>query len=145
MAFVRQALCSSGNLLLTQSGQTFSNEVAEGLGFVCGMEKRIKDSDFPEPQNQIWHPKQIQFHLHQLLIDSQNQFKGSCGNQSQLIPSTQIASAQMVYNFLIFCNKLDEQRVKNMTSSIQWGVSFSGNEGFFCLVRSVLKNLISVQ
>lgn len=59
MAFVQLGLCSSGNLLLTQTGQTFSNEVAEGLGFSCGMEERIKDSDFPGSQNQIWHPKQI--------------------------------------------------------------------------------------
>lgn len=59
MAFVRLGLHSSGNRFLTQTGQTFSNEVAEGLGFFCGMEEKIKDSDFPGSQNQIWHPKQI--------------------------------------------------------------------------------------
>lgn len=44
------------------------------------------------------------------------------GYQNQLIPSTQIASAQMVYNSIIFCNKLAEQKVvENVTSSLQQG------------------------
>lgn len=32
-----------------------------------------------------------------------------------------------------------------MTSSLQQGLSLEGNEGFFCLALSVLKDLISVQ
>lgn len=54
----------------------------------------------------------------------------------------------MVYNFIIFCNKLAEQTMKNVTSSLQQGVSLWGEQrillpcsisikGFdFCSVKS---------
>lgn len=56
------------------------------------------------------------------------------GNQSQLILSKQTASAQMVYNLIIFCNKLAEQRVKNTSSSLQQGVNlWGGTQDSFAL------------
>lgn len=54
----------------------------------------------------------------------------------------------MVYHFIIFCSKLAEQRVKNVTSSLQHDVSLWGEQrillpcsisikGFdFCSVKS---------
>lgn len=147
MALVRLGLRNSGSLILTQIGQTFSNEVAEGLGFffVVG---RIKTSDFPGSQNQIWHPKQIQFHLHQLLIDSQNQFKGNCG---QPVTAKYLVHKQHLHKWCIILSFVvisQLNKVKNMTSFLQQGVSLWGEQrslwpcsisikGFdFCSVKS---------